>query len=190
VTTTRYRTWSDVLDYCRRSANPVGRLVLRVAGRVDSRVDAAADAVCTALQLTNFWQDIGSDYASGRLYVPLEDLAHAGAHEDDLRAGRITPEWRGVLALMVKRTRSLFEEGRGVCDAVKGRLRWELRLTWLGGSRILDKVALARQQSFGVRPTLGWQDLPALVRDAVFWNRGDFHTRDVRGSRRHGRFRP
>ncbi|HSC28393.1 MAG TPA: squalene synthase HpnC, partial [Vicinamibacterales bacterium] len=148
VTTTRYEAWQDLLDYCRRSANPVGRLVLRVAGCADARADAAADAVCTALQLTNFWQDLARDWARGRLYVPLEDLARAGAREDDLGAGRMTPAWRAVMAQMIGRTHALFAEGRGICEMVRGRLRWELRLTWLGGARMLDKVGRARQTSF------------------------------------------
>ena len=171
VTTTRYRTWTDVLDYCRRSANPVGRLVLRVAGSDDSRTDAASDAVCTALQLTNFWQDLGRDWDTGRLYVPLEDLERADARETDLADRRMTPAWRSVIGTMVQRTRELFVAGRPVCDAVRGRLRWELRLTWLGGWRNLEKVERARRDSFDVRPTLGRADLPGLLRDALVWTR-------------------
>ena len=86
VATRRYSRWADVLDYCRRSANPVGRLVLRVAGYDDARLDAESDAVCTALQLTNFWQDLAIDWQRGRLYVPAEDLERAGASECDLDA--------------------------------------------------------------------------------------------------------
>lgn len=171
VTRTRYETWTELLDYCRRSANPVGRLVLRVAGVRDSRADCASDAVCTALQLTNFWQDLGRDFAAGRLYVPLEDMARAGALEGDLAADRVTAEWRRLLGTIVARTDALFDQGRGIGDAVTGRLRWELRLTWLGGRRILDKVAVARQASFVSRPTLGWSDAPGLLGRALLWRR-------------------
>jgi phytoene synthase len=171
ITTTRYTTWSDVLDYCRRSANPVGRLVLRVAGFAEPRLDAASDAVCSALQLTNFWQDLGRDWKNGRLYVPRADLERAGADEADLAAGRVTSGWRAALDLMVQRTRELFVSGRPICDAVNGRLRWELRVTWLGGWRILGKVERARRESFDLRPTLGPFDLVALMRDAVVWTR-------------------
>ncbi|HET7220616.1 MAG TPA: squalene synthase HpnC [Vicinamibacterales bacterium] len=171
VTTTRYATWTEVLDYCRRSANPVGRLVLRVAGYDDPRLDRASDAVCTALQLTNFWQDLARDWSIGRVYVPADDRNHAGARDEDLAAGRMTPEWRRVMAQMTGRTRALFAEGRAVCDGVRGRLRWELRLTWLGGSKILDKLEHAGFDVFRHRPTLGKQDLPGLVRDAVLWRR-------------------
>ena len=169
VTTRRYARWEDVLDYCRRSANPVGRLVLRVAGYSDPRLDAASDAVCTALQLTNFWQDLGRDWANGRLYVPLTDLYESGASEHDIAKRHMTEAWRAGLALMAQRTRELFVAGRSVCNGVRGRLRWQLRLTWLGGQRILEKVERARQKSFDVRPTLGARDIPALVRGAVLW---------------------
>ena len=171
LTTRRYQTWDDVLDYCRRSANPVGRLVLRVAGIQDPRLDAASDAVCTALQLTNFWQDLGRDWNSGRLYVPIADMISVGAREDDLQARRMTPMWRAVLTTMIERTSVLFDAGREVCDGVSGRLKWELRLTWLGGRRILEKVEMARLTSFDIRPTLGAADAPSLIRDAILWSR-------------------
>ena len=169
VTTKRYDTWADVLDYCRRSANPVGRLVLRVAGYDDPRLDRASDAVCTALQLTNFWQDLARDWAIGRVYVPLDDRRGAGASEDDLAAARMTPEWQRVMTLMAERTRRLFAEGRAVCDGVHGRLRFELRLTWLGGNRILDKLERAGFDVFHRRPTLGASDAPGLVGRALLW---------------------
>ena len=169
VTTTRYDTWESVLDYCRRSANPVGRLVLRVGGYDDARLDAQSDAVCTALQLANFWQDLARDWAIGRLYVPRVDWTSAGAREEDVAEKRMTPEWRRVMSLMVQRTRALFAAGRGVCDGVTGRLRWELRLTWLGGSRILDKLERHEFDVFNHRPTIGTGDIPGLIRDAVLW---------------------
>ncbi len=169
VTTARYDTWAGVLDYCRRSANPVGRLVLRVAGYDDSRLDEQSDAVCTALQLANFWQDLGRDWAIGRLYVPGEDWIPSGAREEDLTAGRMTPEWRSVMREMARRTREFFAAGRGVCDGVDGRLRWELRLTWLGGSRILDKLERNDFDVFGHRPSIGKRDIPGLIRGAVLW---------------------
>jgi phytoene synthase len=169
VTTKRYRSWADVLDYCRRSANPVGRLVLRVAGYHDPRLDAASDAVCTALQLTNFWQDLERDWAIGRLYVPAIDREAAGARERDLDERRVTPEWRTVLSLVTRRTREMFVSGRPVCDGVRGRLRWELRFTWLGGTRILDKLEAAGFDVFRQRPTLGLADGPGLALEALRW---------------------
>ena len=174
VTTTRYATWADVLDYCRRSANPVGRLVLRVAGYNDPRADEWSDKVCTALQLTNFWQDLLVDWRRGRLYVPVEDRDRFGALDADLDAGRITAEWQAVLREVSERTRALFLAGRPVCDVVAGRLRWELRFTWVGGMRILEKVESA---GFARRPTLGAGDVPALLVQAVRWRRRTFDSR-------------
>ena len=171
ITKTRYETWEDVLDYCRRSANPVGRLVLRVAGREDPRLDAASDAVCTALQLANFWQDLDIDWRRGRLYVPASVWRPAGARGEDLDARRMTPAWRAALTEVTTRTRALFAAGRPVCDGVRGRLRYELRATWLGGTRILDKLEAADFDVFARRPALTKADVPALLWRTVFWAR-------------------
>jgi phytoene synthase len=172
VTKTRYATWAEVLDYCRRSANPVGRLVLRVSGLNRPELDAASDAVCTALQLTNFWQDLGLDWRErNRLYVPLDEMEQAGAREADLTDGRMTREWRGVLSSLIARTRDLFTAGRTVADHVNGRLRWELRVTWLGGMRILGKTERARERSFDERPKLTALDAALMLRDALLWTR-------------------
>src|SRR5829696_6462480 len=122
VTVTRYATWDDLMDYCRRSANPVGRLVLRIAGCDRPELDAASDAVCTALQLTNFWQDLEIDWAKGRLYLPASIWQAAGATESDLDTGTMTPAWRKALGDAAHFTRALFERGRSVCDGVDGRL--------------------------------------------------------------------
>jgi phytoene synthase len=171
ITTKRYATWIDVLDYCRRSANPIGRLVLRVAGYDDPRLDAASDAVCTALQLTNFWQDLDRDWTNGRLYMPLEERDRAGALDDDLDAKRMTAAWREALSAAAGRTRDLYAHGRGICDAVSGRLKWDLRLTWLGGSRILERLERSGFDVFHSRPTLGLTDVPVLVWRAARWKR-------------------
>jgi hydroxysqualene synthase len=169
VTVHRYSTWDDLLGYCRRSANPVGRLVLRVAGHDRPELDAASDAVCTALQLTNFWQDLEIDWAKGRLYVPASIWQAAGARDFDLTARRLTPEWRAALDEAASRTRALFHAGAPVCDAVRGRLRWELRATWLGGMRILDKLAAANFDVFSKRPSLSAADGPALLWGLATW---------------------
>jgi squalene synthase HpnC len=169
VTTTRYQTWTDVLDYCRRSANPVGRLVLRVAGDNDAALDTSSDAVCTALQLANFWQDFEIDWRKGRLYVPADVWQTTGAHLDDLDARRMTPAWRAALADVTARTRELFTTGRAVCDGVGGRLRYELRATWLGGSTILDKLEAADYNVFAGRPRLTKADVPSLLWRTLTW---------------------
>lgn len=169
ITTTRYASWAEVFDYCRRSANPIGRLVLRIAGYRDEAIDRSSDALCTALQLTNFWQDFGRDWRSGRLYVPREVCDASGARELDVQQGRFTPEWASAMGACVETTRGTFEQGRYVCDAVGGRLRFELRLTWLGGRRVLDRVDRARTELLLQRPALGRADVPGLLWHAVRW---------------------
>jgi squalene synthase HpnC len=165
----RYETWGEVADYCRRSANPVGRLVLRVAGVRSDPADRASDAVCTALQLANFWQDFGRDWTNGRLYVPAEEMKRHGASERDLGRSAMTAEWRATIRECVRRTRDLFDQGRPVADHVRGRLRLELRATWLGGVRILEKVEAMHYDTLHQRPKLGARDAAGIVAGTIFW---------------------
>jgi len=167
--TNRYASWADVFDYCRRSANPIGRLVLRIAGYHDEALDRSSDALCTALQLTNFWQDFGRDWRAGRLYVPRDVQRATGADEAQLGGGTMTDSWVRALEQCIDVTRARFAEGRAVCDGVRGRLRAELRFTWLGGSRILDRVERGRFALASRRPTLRLADLPLLTWRALAW---------------------
>ena len=169
VTLTRYRTWDQLMQYCQRSANPVGRLVLRIAGYENATLDAASDALCAALQLTNFWQDLKIDFDRGRIYLPQDERERHGAREADLAAGNITTPWQRALATAVARTRLLFDEGRFVCDGVRGRLRYELRATWLGGLRILDRLERAQFDVVRSRPTLGLGDAVTILPFVVAW---------------------
>ncbi len=171
VVTTRYASWSDVLDYCRRSANPVGRLVLRLSGYRDAELDRASDAVCTALQLTNFWQDLAIDWPRGRLYVPEEVWRAAGADPAALDLGRMTSQWTAAMRACGHYTRRLFADGRPVCDGVRGRLRYELRATWLGGSRILDRLEAVDFDVFTSRPSLHTSDAIVIAFGAALWRR-------------------
>jgi hydroxysqualene synthase len=167
--TTRYTSWRDVLDYCRRSANPVGRLVLRIAGYHDEALDRSSDALCTALQLTNFWQDIGRDWRAGRLYIPRDVQDECGAGEAELANGPLTRGWMRAVEACVGFTRATLHEGRTVCDGVGGRLRLELRLTWLGGQRVLERVEAAGADLLEHRPSLDASDVPRLLWRAVRW---------------------
>jgi squalene synthase HpnC len=169
VRTTRYETWDDVFDYCRRSASPVGRLVLRLAGVRRCDADAWSDAVCTALQLTNFWQDLAVDWQRGRLYVPRTVWAAAEADPHDLDRKRMTPQWRHALEECAIVTERLFDRGRPVCDVVRGRLRYELRATWLGGTRTLHKCRAAGFDVFGQRPALSGADALVIAWKALTW---------------------
>jgi phytoene synthase len=167
--TNRYASWVEVFDYCRRSANPIGRLVLRIAGYHDDSLDRSSDALCTALQLTNFWQDFGRDWRAGRLYVPRDVQRATGADESQLGDGTLSTPWARALEQCITVTRERFAEGRAVCDGVRGRLRAELRLTWLGGSRILDRVEHGRFLLVDRRPTLRLADVPLLTWRALAW---------------------
>ena len=169
VTTSQYETWSEVLDYCRRSANPVGRLVLRLSGYRDDGLDRASDAVCSALQLTNFWQDLAIDWSRGRLYVPAEIWRLHGAEPHRLSSGVMSPEWAKALRECADRTRALFNSGRTVCDGVGGRLRYELRATWLGGTRILARLERSGFDVFSKRPALGAADAIVIACETLLW---------------------
>jgi phytoene synthase len=154
----RYESWDELLDYCRRSANPVGRMVLHLFGYSDERRGRWSDAICTALQLTNFWQDVAVDWSKDRIYLPLEDRLHHGVSEGDIGAGRAHPGFKKLLQEMVERTRRLFEEGKPLIGSVSGRLALELRCVWLGGNRILDKIESAGFDVFNNRPSLSRSD--------------------------------
>jgi phytoene synthase len=171
TTTNRYDSWSDVFDYCRRSANPIGRLVLRIAGIRNDALDRSSDGLCTALQLTNFWQDFGRDWRSGRLYVPREVQSRCRARESELHGPMLPGAWTNALEICLDKTAALFDEGRTVCDGVGGRLKFELRLTWLGGRRVLDRVRTTGADILHVRPALGAADLPILLWRAALWGR-------------------
>ena len=171
VTVSRYATWPALFDYCRRSANPIGRLVLRIGGYADNDLDRCSDAICTALQFTNFWQDVKGDWARGRIYLPGEEMQAHGADETALVRQNLTPGWRQAIASAVSRTRALFDDGKPLCDRLHGRLRYEIRMTWLGGTRILDRIEAANYDVLNHRPTLGATDLPWLVAAALGWPR-------------------
>jgi squalene synthase HpnC len=137
----RYERMGDLLESCRLSANPVGRIVLRLFGRDVPGLHASSDALCTGLQIANHVQGAGEDLRlRGRIYLPLEDLERFGVAEDDLRTGRVTPGVRDLLRFEIARARALLERGRGLPDAFAGRRRAVLRLFLRGGRGILDRL--------------------------------------------------
>jgi len=163
VTTTSYATRNDLLDYCRRSADPVGRIMLalyRVDGAQELR---ASDAICTGLQLANFWQDVAIDAAKGRIYVPDEDLARFGVRAQDVLAARPGPGWPALMAFETARTREHFAAGRPLLASLPFRLRLEIGAVIAGGSRILDRIDAVRGDVFLRRPTLTRIDWAAVA---------------------------
>ncbi len=170
VTTSRHRTFDDLLAYCRRSAVPVGRLVLHLFGYRDADRCRLSDAICTALQLANFWQDIAVDYSRDRIYLPQEDMERFGVTEADLAARRVSASFRSLLDCQIDRTAALFREGRSLPDRVVGRLRLELKLTWLGGMEILRKIPAAGHDVFRHRPRITATDtIRLLYRALLAW---------------------
>jgi squalene synthase HpnC len=165
----RYASWDELLDYCRRSANPVGRLVLIVFEQKDEALPALSDCICTALQLANHWQDAAIDYARARIYVPEDLMRRHGVGTWDFSTGRVSDGWRGLMAELIARTRELFERGRPLCDRVGRELRFEMRLTWLGGMSILDRIEASGGDVFRKRPKHGVLDKAALAWRAWRW---------------------
>ena len=139
-TVTRYRTFEQLLDYCSRSANPVGRLFLRVMGHADETRQTLSDATCTALQLANFWQDIGPDYERGRIYIPVEDMDRFGYSEAELRNHVVNAGFVGLMRFEVARTRELFERGAALAGMIDGAADVDVGLFTTGGMAVLGSI--------------------------------------------------
>ena len=169
---TRYDSEAQVQDYCRRSANPVGRLLLQLYGVGSDTALAQSDAICSALQRINFLQDIGIDAAKDRVYLPAATLAAAGSSAEMLlteaRAGRLGAASRQAVRLEWQSTQAQLLAGVALPQQLPWRLAAELRFIIAGGQRILDRIAHADYDSVARRPALGWRDGPALLRLALF----------------------
>lgn len=159
----RYRDHEHLLDYCRRSANPVGRLLLGLYGVSDAASLRRSDAICSALQLINFWQDFSRDGPNGRLYVPQNDLDRHGVRAEDVLACRDGPAARALIADLCAWARRLMLEGAPLALSLPGRAGWELRLVVQGGLLILDKIAARHHDSLLHRPALRVWDGPRLL---------------------------
>jgi squalene synthase HpnC len=152
---TEYETYAQLLDYCTRSANPVGHLVLYLAGSFTPANAALADCTCTGLQLANFWQDVARDLDIGRIYLPREDRVRFGVTDADLRARRVTPAYRELLAFEAARARGLLERGRALIGRVPPELAVDVDLFGRGGLAILDRIAASGFDTLSRRPALG-----------------------------------
>ena len=150
-----YETYAQLLDYCTRSANPVGHVVLYLARAFDADNARLADATCTALQLANFWQDVARDLDIGRVYLPREDRARFGVTDADLHARRFTPEFSALLRFEVERTRVLFQQGLPLIERMPGPLAVDIELFSRGGLAILDRIEAQGFDVLTARPKLG-----------------------------------
>jgi hydroxysqualene synthase len=172
VTVNRHQNFESLLGYSALSANPVGRSMLQLFDHRDPELFALSDHICTALQLTNFWQDVRIDLERDRVYLPLDDLARFNLSVDDLKRwglenraqadSRMEDRWRGLLALEVERTWKLFMNGKPLPERVVPELRRQLRLTWLTGTTVLSRIEAVQYDVFHRRPNLKWFDFVRL----------------------------
>lgn len=171
VTTARYGSRDALDEYCRRSANPVGRLLLHLYGATTPANVAHSDAICTALQCANFWQDVASDWGRGRVYLPLDDLARFGVTEAAIAEGRVDDRWRALMAYETARTRALLESGRPLTAALPWRLGLELAGVLAGAHWVLDAIDRVEGDVFRRRPALRRRDWSTVAWRALFPSR-------------------
>lgn len=166
-TTSCYPTFSDLLGYCRYSANPVGHLVLYLCGYRDAERQKLSDYTCTALQLTNFWQDVSVDFAKGRIYLPIEDLQRFGVDEADIQGSKNTSAFREMMRFEVTRTREWFAQGLPLVERVEGKLAIDIDLFGRGGTEILNAIERQNYAVLGKRPVISKARKLALVARAA-----------------------
>jgi squalene synthase HpnC len=159
----RYQNNAELLDYCQRSANPVGRLLLHLYGVQDTLSLAQSDKICSALQLINFWQDLSVDIARARWYPSLQAMQSHALQDADLLPGSVSANASRLVSDYVHEARALMKAGAPLARRIPGRAGWELRLVVQGGLLIADKIEALNFQSWRHRPTLGAADLPLLL---------------------------
>ena len=163
----RYATEDELLDYCKRSANPVGRLLLHLYGITDALLLAQSDQICTALQLINFWQDISIDVVRGRWYPTREAMEQFGVLDADLMPESTSDNATFLIASYAGAARARMLNGSPLACQIPGRAGWELRLVVQGGLRILDKIEAQQFATWRRRPSLRWWDLPVMLLRAM-----------------------
>jgi squalene synthase HpnC len=168
VTRKRYDDFPQLMEYCRRSANPVGRLLLHLFKRTSDLELRQSDAICSALQLINHWQDVDVDYVKdNRVYLPQDEMARFGVGERHLREKICDPAWQALMKFQVERARNLILEGAPLGRVLPGRVGLEIRATVQGGLRILEKIEHVGYDVFRRRPVLKPLDWPMLLLKAV-----------------------
>ncbi|NMM13070.1 MAG: squalene synthase HpnC [Rhodoferax sp.] len=159
----RYQTDAELLDYCTRSANPVGRLLLHLYGIKDDALLTQSDQICSALQLINFWQDVSVDVPRARWYPSAQAMQQHGVQDADLQADSTSLNATKLIAFYAETARASMLKGASLACQIPGRAGWELRLVVQGGLRILDKIEAMNFATWRARPKLGLFDLPVLL---------------------------
>ena len=167
VVKTRYANFAELLDYSRRSANPVGRLLLHLFRAASAGNCSLSDRICTSLQLINFWQDVAIDFAMGRIYLPQDELARYRVSEEQIARSECGTAWRELMRFQAGRARAMMLEGASLGRVLPGRIGLEIRATVEGGLRILDKLDRAGYDMFHHRPVLRPADWPLLLWKAI-----------------------
>ncbi len=167
VVTTRYADFAALLDYCRRSANPVGTLMLHLYGAANEENLRDSNNICSALQLINFWQDVAIDIQKERIYLPQADMQQFKVTEDHITAQQIDDAWRKLMQFEVARARSMLLSGAPLALRLPGRIGWELRLVVQGGLLILECIEAVDYDVFQRRPKLGKSDWLLLIWRAI-----------------------
>ncbi len=170
VTQNRYETFDDLLSYCACSANPVGRLVLMMFGYRDDKLFQFSDSICTALQLTNFWQDVAVDQKKDRLYIPLEDMVTYNYLMESWSDGVMDDNFKRLMKFQVERTREMFYRGAELPSLVERDLQLELKLVWFGGMSVLKKLDRVKYDVVHRRPTLTAMNKGLILWRALFRN--------------------
>ena len=168
VVTQRHRSFEDLLYYCKHSANPVGRLVLRLFGYREESLMLLSDNICTALQLANFWQDVSVDLDKGRIYLPQEDMLRFAYTEEQLMARQCTPAFRDLMRFQVDRSAQGFLQGAELVRYLTGRLRLEIKCTILGGLGVLEKIRGLNYDTLSSRPHFQSKDKARIFFQALF----------------------
>ena len=163
-----YRDHAELLDYCSRSANPVGRLLLHLYGVTDADSLEMSDAICSALQLINFWQDLSVDIPRGRLYLPQDDCARFGVTQNDILERKVNPATTKLIAACAELAGASMQKGSPLVHRLPGRAGWELRLVVQGGLRILDKIAAMNHATLQQRPRLYAPDYGLMLWRALW----------------------
>ena len=170
VFTTRYRSYEHLLDYCSRSANPVGRIVLEICGVRNEEAFLHSDSICTALQLTNFYQDVSLDWLKGRIYLPQDEMEKFGVTENSFDEKQNNANFKLLLKFQVERTRDLFVDGRKLLPFLSSSLLIQIKMTILGGEKILDKIEALDYGVIETRPKLSKVDYLKIFAKGLFTN--------------------